>query len=658
MKRQSGIVAIAALFSAATVRAEDCAKTYDSTWELIQDSIFEKHGCTSSICHGAGAAGGGLDLRPEVAYQNLVDVPSVTVPGMRRIFPGEKTRSLFFVNMAAKTLPDDYDAPLRGMPLDPVPPLTEEALDLVRLWIESGAPEHGIVRGTDAFNPCVPAPEPIPIKPLPPPPPGEGIQLKMPRWTLPPNSETETCFASWYDFTGQVPSEFLTSDGNGFRFKEINVRQDNLSHHLIVNLYQGPTPPTSPLWGDFFCHGGERDGQTCDPLNVTECGEGICGTAAETSIACIGFGPGDGSVGLQTAPFTGTQETAMTYEYPEGVYREMPLKGLILWNSHAFNLGSESGKLEAWINFTFAKPEEQTSPVTDIFNADELFKMSVPPFGTDEPCHVEVLPGNARLFELSSHMHKRGKRWRTFEGAFRCEGGRNRGEPCSPVGYDMASVNPCGEARCVSVVKKRVSDCNADGAVTVDEVISAVNMALGSAAYEACREADGNGDRSITVDEVITGVNAALTGVPAPTERDPQESLLYVSTIYNDPIILRFDPPMAMPGPAAPDDERALTFCALYDNGYTDPNEVKRASMSPDPPLNFPGVGGPCSMEQAVCATGKVGQSCTGRTAAARDRSCDSAPDAGDGQCDACPLRGGVTTEDEMLLLLGQYYVP
>mgnify|MGYP001469293193 CR=1 FL=1 len=39
------------------------------------------------------------------------------------------------------------------------------------------------------------------------------------------------------------------------------------------------------------------------------------------------------------------------------------------------------------------------------------------------------------------------------------------------------------------------------------------------------------------------------------------------------------------------------------------------------------------------------------------DRNCDSAPDAHDGECDACPLRGGVTTEDEMFILLGFYYV-
>ena len=30
----------------------------------------------------------------------------------------------------------------------------------------------------------------------------------------------------------------------------------------------------------------------------------------------------------------------------------------------------------------------------------------------------------------------------------------------------------------------------------------------------------------------------------------------------------------------------------------------------------------------------------------------------GDGECDACPLRGGVTTEDEMFILIGAYFTP
>jgi hypothetical protein len=164
-----------------------------------------------------------------------------------------------------------------------------------------------------------------------------------------------------------------------------------------------------------------------------------------------------------------------------------------------------------------------------------------------------------------------------------------------------------------------------------------------------------NGDGKVTVNEILTAVNAALAGVPDPVARKIDDSFVYVSQLYNDPIVERFDPPMIFARPNAAD--RSLTYCALYDNGFTNPDEVKRKSTSPIPPLPVPGVGGPC--QQATnCVAGQVGAPCSGATQKKRDQSCDSEAGKGDGLCDACPLRGGVTTEDEMFLLLGQFYVP
>jgi len=190
--------------------------------------------------------------------------------------------------------------------------------------------------------------------------------------------------------------------------------------------------------------------------------------------------------------------------------------------------------------------------------------------------------------------------------------------------------------------------------VTVDEVITSVNIALGMMPVSACSEADIDHSYSVTVDEVLTGVNAALSGVPPATPRDPEDSLFYVSTIYNDPVVIRPNAPEVFRGS---DQDRSVTFCALYDNGFIDPTEVKRKSTSPQPPVSFPGIGGPCETP-THCAEGKVGEPCSGRGDTARNHSCDSTTGAGDGMCDACPLRGGVTTEDEMFILLGRFYVP
>lgn len=55
-------------------------------------------------------------------------------------------------------------------------------------------------------------------------------------------------------------------------------------------------------------------------------------------------------------------------------------------------------------------------------------------------------------------------------------------------------------------------DCNRDALVTVDELITAVRIALGEAAVDTCLDADLNGDGIVTVDELVTAVNAALLG--------------------------------------------------------------------------------------------------------------------------------------------------
>ena len=45
--------------------------TFDSAFEAIQSTIFERRGCTAAACHGSAAAGE-LDLRADVAWSNLV----------------------------------------------------------------------------------------------------------------------------------------------------------------------------------------------------------------------------------------------------------------------------------------------------------------------------------------------------------------------------------------------------------------------------------------------------------------------------------------------------------------------------------------------------------------------------------------------------------
>jgi hypothetical protein len=60
-----------------------------------------------------------------------------------------------------------------------------------------------------------------------------------------------------------------------------------------------------------------------------------------------------------------------------------------------------------------------------------------------------------------------------------------------------------------------VGDCNGDGEVTINELISMVNIALGTSDVSTCTAGDANGDGEITINEIVAAVNNALNGCPA-----------------------------------------------------------------------------------------------------------------------------------------------
>jgi hypothetical protein len=68
--------------------------------------------------------------------------------------------------------------------------------------------------------------------------------------------------------------------------------------------------------------------------------------------------------------------------------------------------------------------------------------------------------------------------------------------------------------RMVPVTPACTGDCNDNGAVTIDELLTMVDVALGNAAVSECLAGDASGDEAITVDEILTAVNVALNGCP------------------------------------------------------------------------------------------------------------------------------------------------
>jgi hypothetical protein len=529
----------------------DQAKSYASTWEAIQEIIFDRHSCTQQVCHGS-AASGGLDLRPEVAYQNLVEHPSTSYR-FARVTPGDNDRSFLWLKLAANTLPGTVTGVGTPMPSG-LPPISEDELELLRRWIYAGAPETGTVADTaDLVDGCLPPPEPLTIAPLPPPEPEKGAQLVMPGWLLPAASEHEICFASYYDFSDGIPAEFLEPGGKRVRIWSSEMRQDPQSHHLLVS-YVDPDEIDihDPAYGPWSCKGGERAGSTCEPTDLSSCGaDGLCATDYEDGFACLNFGP-QGTSFFEREGLPGGAQAAQSFsELPAGVFRTMPVRGIIYWNSHAFNLTTKDHVMHARVNVYFAGADHQDIRARGIFDISKIFSPNAAPFEESTLCNDIVLPQNAHLFGLSSHTHKRGKHF------------------------------------------------------TAD---------------------------------LLDGTR------------------LYESFVYNDPLNLDIDPPMvfASGDPA----ERTIHFCSLYNNGRNPdgtPNveEVTRFSRLPQSVFQ-PGVPGRCRPVECV-NEGMVGKPCNGENDGA---SCDSSPGAGDGWCDACPISGGESTENEMFLPLGSYYVP
>lgn len=91
-------------------------------------------------------------------------------------------------------------------------------------------------------------------------------------------------------------------------------------------------------------------------------------------------------------------------------------------------------------------------------------------------------------------------------------------------------ANAPAQAQCVG-------DCNNDGMVAINELITGVNIALGSANVSACPSFDVNNNGMVAINELITAVNNALSSCPAvntPTNtvpaNTPTDTVVPIST--------------------------------------------------------------------------------------------------------------------------------
>lgn len=386
----------------------ECGDSFDSTYEAIQAVIFEGQGCASDVCHGS-AASGGLDLRADVSHANLIGAPSVG-SALLRVSAGSVQESYLFQKIAAKTAPELQTSPITGSPM-PVggTTVTHEQLEALRIWIESSAPEFGVLgdefggnRIADLLGTCLPPPTPIRIEPLEPPPADEGLQFEMPPHAIKAFSETELCFATYHDFRDQIPERFMSDDREIFyTWRDLRKEDPNTHHNIVGHSGFYADAVDDPSFGRWHCVQGATPDADCDPRDLDACGEGgFCVSEIKEATACFGFGPDGSTFRRGRIPRTGGTP---------GIYNEEKTHGIFYWNSHAFNLSAEDLEHHLWLNLYFT--DDLEFQVAGIGGAGHIFAPDAAPFTKEEYCREHVFAEGARLITLSSHTHKRGERF-------------------------------------------------------------------------------------------------------------------------------------------------------------------------------------------------------------------------------------------------------
>lgn len=101
------------------------------TFAEVQREIFTPR-CANAACHSGEDPPLELDLSEGNAYANIVNVDAVAAPGKKRVVPGDPSESLLYL------VTEGPVTPVRRMPVGF--PLSDSERDLLRRWIEDGAP--------------------------------------------------------------------------------------------------------------------------------------------------------------------------------------------------------------------------------------------------------------------------------------------------------------------------------------------------------------------------------------------------------------------------------------------------------------------------------------------------------------------------------------
>ena len=104
-----------------------------ATFTAVQQQIFSQS-CAFSGCHGGSSPAEGMDLRSGSAYANIVNVRSSQMSNLDRIEPSDPDNSYLYLKVIGDSSISGSRMPRGGAAL------SQDLIDLLRDWIERGAP--------------------------------------------------------------------------------------------------------------------------------------------------------------------------------------------------------------------------------------------------------------------------------------------------------------------------------------------------------------------------------------------------------------------------------------------------------------------------------------------------------------------------------------
>ncbi|MGQ0650563.1 MAG: hypothetical protein ACT4P7_23740 [Gemmatimonadaceae bacterium] len=341
-----------------------------STFALIQARILTPT-CTVG-CHTQGspfAASSGLVFEPSVAYANLVGVTprnaAAKSDGLLRVKPFRADSSLLYHKLVVT---EGHHSANYGsiMPLGGDPVYNGE-LELVRRWIEAGAPATGSVVDTmvlaDRTRPVIAPFAALPV-------PAQGIQLRI------------EPFAVAAHFERELFVHRRVGNPGGVFVNRIETRMRTNSHHLVLYTFENIPALITPRFDVV------RDIRNPD------------GSLNLLSMLPMGF----------HVFFAGTQTPSSDYRFPTGVAIRIDASGTLDLNTHYVNRTASPITGEAYVNLHTVPPSEvqRVARALNMGNTD----INLPPRTRLTLSKTfTVRDSTMTVFMLTSHMHERGERF-------------------------------------------------------------------------------------------------------------------------------------------------------------------------------------------------------------------------------------------------------